>query len=210
MIDFLKNWSLNIVTVVLFIVLLEMLLPSGKMKKMVNLVSGLILVIVLINPVLGILEKGVDLKAYQMANSNFIDKKEIMVNSELLKEEQTRQITNVYRNKIINQLESMIKEVEGVSDVKADVIINEDYSSENFGEVRKVYLTLTLTSHLENTGVKPVKKIDKVKIETKKSADNGEKTEKEVDKALKAQIEEKIEKLLNIQRENIVISLEED
>ncbi len=210
MIDFLKNWSLNIVTVVLFIVVLEMLLPSGKMKKMVNLVSGLILVIVLINPVLGLLEKGVDLKAYQMANSNFIDKKEIMVNSEVLKEEQTRQITNVYRNKVIGQLESMVKEVKGVFDVKADVIINEDYSSENFGEVKKVYLTLELGSNDDKKGVKPVKKIDKVKIETKKTGESNENSEKGIDKGLRAHIEDKIEKLLNIHKENILISLEED
>lgn len=210
MIDFLKNWSLNIVTIVIFIVILEMLLPSGKMKKMINLVSGLILVIVLINPVLGILEKGVDLKAYQMANSNFIDKTEIMVNSEVLKEEQTRQITNVYRNKIIDQIESMIKEVKGVFDVKADVIINEDYSSKNFGEVKKVYLTLKLGSNDENKGVKPVKKIDKIRIETKKSGESKGKSEKVIDKELKAHIEDKIEKLLNIHNENIVISLEED
>ncbi|OPZ93625.1 MAG: Stage III sporulation protein AF (Spore_III_AF) [Firmicutes bacterium ADurb.Bin419] len=210
MIDFLKNWSLNIVTIVIFIVLLEMLLPSGKMKKMINLVSGLILVIVLINPVLGILEKGVDLKTYQMANSNFIDKTEIMVNSEVLKEEQTRQITNVYRNKIIDQLECTIKEVKGVFDVKADVIINEDYSSENFGEVKKVYIALKLGSNDENEGVKPVKKIDKIRVETKKSGESKEKSGAGIDKELKAHVEDKIEKLLNIHNENIVISLEED
>ncbi len=210
MIDFLKNWSLNIVTIVLFIVLLEMLLPSGKMKKMINLVSGLILVIVLINPVLGLLEKGVDLKTYQMANSNFIDKTEIMVNSDVLKEEQTRQITNVYRNKIIDQLECMIKEVKGVFDVEADVIINEDYSSENFGEVKKVYIALKLGSNDENEGVKPVKKIEKIRVETKKSGESKEKSGEGIDKELKAHIEDKIEKLLNIHNENIVISLEED
>ncbi|WP_010252598.1 stage III sporulation protein AF [Acetivibrio cellulolyticus] len=214
MIDFLKDWCLNIVTLVIFIVLLEMLLPSGKMKKMINLVSGLILVIALINPVLGLLKKGVDLEDFQMANSNFIDKKEIMVNSEMIKEEQTKQITNVYRNKVINQLEGIVKEVKGVSDAKADVIINEDYSTENFGEVKKAYITLKLGEDDKDAKtvktVKVVKTIGKVSVNTKKTDDREKTSEKRIDNGLKAQIEEKIEKILNIQKENIIISLEEN
>lgn len=228
MIDFLKDWCMNIVTLVIFIVLLEMLLPSGKMKKMINLVSGLILVIALINPVLGLMKKGVDLEEYQMANSNFIDKKEIMVNSEVLKEKQTRQITNVYRSKIISQLEGIVKEIKGVLDAEADVIINDDYCDENFGEVKKAYITLKLgeveadkTDRAVNADkdgkadknvetVKTVKSIGKVKVSTKKTVDSHEKSEERIDNKLKLAIENKIEKILNIQKENIIISLEEN
>jgi len=48
MIDFLRNWVVNIVTLVVFVMLIEMMLPSGKVKKIVNLVTGFILVIGLI------------------------------------------------------------------------------------------------------------------------------------------------------------------
>lgn len=221
MIDFLKDWCINIVALVIFIVLLEMLLPSGKMKKMINLVSGLILVIALINPILGLMNSGVDLEVYQMANSNFIDKREIMVNSEVLKEAQTRQITNVYRSKIISQLEALAKEIEGVLDAEADVIINEDYSDEKFGEVKKVYITLKLgevdderankTDKADSTieNVKIVKNVGKVKINTNKTVDSREKSEEEIDNKLKLALENKIEKMLNIQKENIIISLED-
>lgn len=230
MIDFLKEWCINIVALVIFIVLLEMLLPSGKMKKMINLVSGLILVIALINPILGLMNSGVDLKVYQMANSNFIDKREIMVNSEVLKESQTRQITNVYRSKIISQLEALAKEIKGVLDAEADVIINDDYSDVNFGEVKKVYITLKLgevdaekankadeadeadkpdkaESAIEK--VETVKSVGKVKINTNNTVDSNEKSNEKIDNKLKLTLESKIEKMLNIQKENILISLEE-
>lgn len=208
MIEFLKDWCLNIATLVIFIVLLEMLLPSGKMKKMINLVSGLILVIALINPVLGLLQRGIDLKAYQMSNSNFIDKKEIMVNSQVLKEEQTKQIINLYRDKIIGQLEDLVKDINGISDVKADVIINEDYSDEKFGEVKRVYLELKVGEAEDNANsIKPVKRVDKITVGKVKNQEAEEVPSKEIDKELKKQIESKIENVLNIQKENIVISL---
>lgn len=38
MIDFLRNWVVNIVTLVVFVMLIEMMLPSGKVKK--NCKSG--------------------------------------------------------------------------------------------------------------------------------------------------------------------------
>ena len=208
MIEFLKDWCLNIAALVIFIVLLEMLLPSGKMKKMINLVSGFILVIALINPVLGLLQKGVDLEVYQMSNSNFIDKKEIMVNSQVLKEEQIRQITNLYRSKIISQVEELVKGIKGVSDVKADVIINDDYSDENFGEVKRVYLELKLGEADEKAkGIKRIKTIDKVIVGREKNREIEEVEDAKIDKELRKEIENKIENMLNIQKENIVISL---
>jgi len=208
MIEFLKDWCLNVVSLVIFIVLLEMLLPSGRMKKMINLVSGLILVIALINPVLGLLKKGIDLEEYQISNSNLINKKEIMVNSQVLKEKQTRQITNVYRNKIIGQIENLIKDIKGVSDTKADVIINDDYSDEKFGEVKKVYLELELGEVDEKTeSINAVKIVDKVVVGKEKKGEKEVASDKEIDGELKKQIESKIENILNIQKENIVISL---
>ncbi|AEV68667.1 stage III sporulation protein AF [Acetivibrio clariflavus] len=210
MIEFLKEWCLNIAALVIFIVLLEMLLPSEKMKKMVNLVSGLILVIALINPVLGFLQRGIDLEVYQMSSSNFIDKKEIMANSQVLREEQTRQITDLYRNKVISQVESLVREVKGVLDVKADVIINDDYSDEKFGEVKRIYLELKLGEEDEKAkGIEKVKSIDKVKIVVgkEKKQESEEWTNTKIDEEIRKEIEKRIENMLNIQKENIVISV---
>lgn len=208
MIEFLKHWVLNIVTLVVFIVLLEIMIPSGKMKKVVNLVTGLILVIALINPLLGLIRKGINLSEYSIAASNYIDKKEIMINHEILEEKQIKQITNVYREKVINQIESITKDVKGVVDAKADVIINEDYTSERFGEIKKVYLTLIMDDG--NEAIKPVLSVKKVQIGKKDSKDEEEPSGKQLDKKVKQQLEDKIERLLNTQKENIVISLDGD
>jgi len=51
-----------------------------------------------------------------------------------LEERQIRQITNAYREKIIAQLKSVAKDIKEVKEAEADVIINEDYTSERFGE----------------------------------------------------------------------------
>ncbi|ABN52075.1 MAG TPA: stage III sporulation protein AF [Hungateiclostridium thermocellum] len=210
MIDFLRNWVVNIVTLVVFVMLIEMMLPSGKVKKIVNLVTGFILVIGLINPVLELFEKEIDLKEFQLAGSNYIDKKEVMINSEVLEERQIRQITNAYREKIIAQLKSVAKDIKEVKEAEADVIINEDYTSERFGEVKKVYLYLSLEDESEQ--VKHILEVKRVKVDIGQSVDNSDNKglEKQPDEKIRRELEDKVIKLLNVPKENIVISLMED
>lgn len=201
MINFLKDWIMNITVLVLFIVLIEMLMPSGRMKKYAGLVTGIILIIAIINPFLKLVGSKVDLSDIQAVNGNEIDRLEIEKNSKLLEGEQMRQITEVYRKKIIKQLEDNALKSKEVAEARGDVIINEDYNSASFGEIKRAYLEITLKG--ENTGIKPVAKVERIKI-----GEGGTKEEESasLDPMLKKQLEDRIAGLFNIDKENIIIS----
>lgn len=205
MMEFLKNWTLNIVTFTILIILFEIMMPTGKIKKFVNLISGFILLIVIISPFARLFNKNIDINILQMSNSNFIDRKEIENNSKFLKEEQLKQITEVYRKKIISQLEDSTREIGGIEDVKADVIINEDYNSPHYGEIKRVYLDIKTTETERN--IKPVINVKKVEINKKpelmKSTQN---TSNEEHDKLKNDIQSKVIKLFGINHENIVLN----
>jgi len=219
MIDFLKNWTLNIVTIALFIVFLEILLPSGKIKKYLNLVSGFILIIALINPFIVLLNGNLEIKDYQIRNSNFLDKREIEEKSKILEEQQIEQIIRVYRNKIIIQLEDSVKDIDGVHDATADIIINEDYNSDEFGQVKRVYLDIRTST--ESSGITNVTRIEKIDVNGSKMRQNqedgngdgeeegedGKSENNDVDPALKKRIEEKVKKIADIDEDNIVINI---
>jgi stage III sporulation protein AF len=142
MLGFIKDWTVNIVMMVLFVVIVEMLLPRGRMKKYVNLLTGTILIIVIIEPLTGLFGQNFDFSAAQTAAAGNIDRREIEKASKLLEEEQLRQTTELYRRRIIEQITQSAKEVEGVKDAQADVIINEDHDSEYFGEIKRIYITV--------------------------------------------------------------------
>ncbi len=168
MIDFIKDWTVSIVMLVLFIVMIEMLLPQGKMKKYVNLLTGTILIIVIIEPIVGLLGRDFDFSASQTAAAESIDRKEIEKAGKLLEEEQMRQTVELYRSRIIEQIEQNAMEVEGVKDVEADIIINEDYQSEYFGEIKRIYIKAVVGNdsiESSNNGSKKNNaKIDKMTI----------------------------------------------
>lgn len=205
MIEFLKGWVMNIVIMALFITLIEILTPSGKIKKHINLVSGFILMIAVINPLITLFKGDIDLKQIEISSSNYIDRRDIEEKSKILKGQQVKQIIEVYRSKLISQLEESIREVEGVHSARADIIINEDYNKEDFGKVLRVYAYIT--PHEETSGIKAITKIKEIKINDQNtSPDEGE----EVDTKTKKLILEKIIKLTDINENDIVINIDRD
>jgi len=115
-----------------------------------------------------------------------------MINSEVLEERQIRQITNAYREKIIAQLKSVAKDIKEVKEAEADVIINEDYTSERFGEVKKVYLYLSLEDESEQ--VKHILEVKRVKVDIGQSVDNSDNKglEKQPDEKIRRELEDKV------------------
>ncbi len=205
MIDFFKSWVMNIVTIVILIVLLEMLLPSGKTKKFINLFTGFILIIAILNPFLGLVKKGVDFKGFQLTESNFLDKKQIEQDSKLLNDHQMESITESYRKKLINRLEEEAKGLKGINKVTADVIIDEDYTSDKFGSIKRVYLTLS--GNEDNSSIKPVAEVKKVKL-GESSVKNGVIRESKTDSKIVAQLREKISSAFDVSKGSIVIQEE--
>ena len=204
MLVFLKDWVLNITALVLFLVVIEILMPSGRMKKYCGLVTGVILIIAIINPFLKLFNGNLNLEDIQVSNSNTIDRLEIEKNSKLLKDEEMKQITEVYRKKIIRQLEDNAMKSKGVVEAKGDVIINEDYNSDTFGEVKRAYLEITIAG--ENDEISPVVKVDEVNIGKEKQQET---SSSEVEPKLRKQLEDNIINLFSLDRENIIISKSE-
>jgi stage III sporulation protein AF len=211
MMDFLKTWVLNIVSIAIFIVLLEILIPSGKTRKFVNLVAGFVLIIAIISPLLGLINKDFDINDLQIADSNFIDKKEIEISSKALEESQVDQITEVYRQKLIKQIEDSVDELDKITCVKADVIINEDYKSDSFGDIKRAYIEIS-KEKVGDEGVSEIETVKNVQIEVDNSEygkeDKGDKlSEKKIDAATEKKIKDKVKNHLGIDEENVVVSL---
>lgn len=206
MLDFIKSWSINIVMLVLFIVIIEMLLPRGRMKKYVNLLTGTILIIAIIEPVIGLFGRSFDFTAVQTSTAGSISKKEIEKAGRLLEEEQLRQTVELYRRRIIEQIEQSAMEVEGVNAAEADVIINEDQDSEYFGEIKRIYINAVVEGkgNVGSNGKSSIK-VEKVEsIKTDKAA-GGSSDSTVYDSGLNRRLTDRIGGIFGVDRENIII-----
>lgn len=207
MVDFLKGWVINIATVSIFIVLLEMMLPSGKTKKFLNLISGFIIIAVIITPFTGLLGKGTDLRELRIADENIIDRKELESGMNAARKNQMKQIAAVYRQKLARNIEDAACTVKGVSSARADVVINEDPESGDYGEIKRVYLYVGTVE--KSRSVKRVARVEKVKIGNKTGKGNpGDRGREITDGDLKGRIEEKLSSMFGIGRDLIVVDTE--
>jgi len=68
LIDAIRNWIINICTIIIFITAVEMLLPNNSIKKYVKYVLGLIMVIVLIKPIVFVSSGNIDINKYVKAS----------------------------------------------------------------------------------------------------------------------------------------------
>lgn len=201
MLDFLRGWVTNLIALALFIVLLEIILPSGKTKKFVNLIAGFVLVIAIVRPFIQLfsIAEISDLKAFQITDSSFLDRKEIEESSKVLQEEQVKQITEVYRKKLIAGIEAGLEGTEGVSELRADVMIYEDHLSKDYGQIKRIYLYLQPESKQD----KQVAKIGKIEIEKGRASGQESST---IDEGLQKSLEEKVSRMMGVDAENIVIT----
>ncbi len=198
MVDFIKNWMLNIVTLVLFFLLVEIMLPTGNTRKIVNLVAGFILLIAIIRPVTHVLGNDIKLSETYHSDSSFLDRTEIMERSDELEEKQMEQVVELYRTKLISRIEAEACRIEGVNGALADVIINEDYESGEFGHVKRVYLEL-MTGRAED--------IQTIEVERINTKDAGPTATPHAFPVLISEAKNRMSRITDVNKDDVVVSV---
>ena len=217
MLLFLKDWIINIVTISVILILFEIIIPTGKIKKIIHLVSGFILLIVIINPFIALRNQNYTLREDVISDSFYIDKKELENSSKLLNDTQMKQIASVYKKKLINKILAETKEIEGVVTLKVDVEINEDYTSD-FGEVNKVYLEMQKNKEQGNeekqTDSIKIKPVAAVKVDIVSQSKNMKtkalNQKSESGSKLAEVVKENLNKTLEINKDLIIVTILEE
>ena len=218
MLSFMKDWIINIVTITVILILFEIIIPTGKIKKIINLVSGFILLIVIINPFIALRNQNYTLREDVISDSFYIDKKELENSSKLLNDTQIKQIASIYKKKLINKIQAETEEIEGVETLKVDVEINEDYTCDNFGEVNTVYLEI---QKKEKQGKKEkqddsikIKPVAAVKVDIISQSENEKiKATKQINESsskLAELVKENLNKTLEIKKDSIIVTILEE
>lgn len=104
MLIWIKNWISEIIVAVIISIIIEMLVPEGKNKKYVKVVSGIYILYTIINPILNSLE-------FKMENF-YISSNTINVNSESVVAETYLKSLENYLKEEIEKLNYKVKYIE--------------------------------------------------------------------------------------------------
>lgn len=153
MISSMRNWIISIVTIIIFSTLADILLPKGNLKKLSKLVIGLIVIIVILNPLLLLINHQ---QFVSSSISSYIDSFNEKGNSSLsVSNSYTKDTLQLYKDNIVNSIEHQIETDCNEKYKVTQLVINEQQNSIDFLSVKAI----TLTPVLSTFQIKKIKKV---------------------------------------------------
>ena len=167
MFEAVKGWVSNIIAVILFVSIIEIILPEGKMRKYVNLAAGVLIVLIIISPLVRAFNKDLQIEMPEMNLKEPIPLEELKTQGKKIEDMRAKQIVDAYRTKIEKSIEKQVNEIKGVSCQRVVCKVIEDSIKEDFGDIKEITLYVSKKKEEYKNS-----KIQSVKIELSKSAQN--------------------------------------
>jgi len=157
LIELLKIWVTNITIAIFFITAVEMILPDNSMKKYAKFVLGLMLIVVIINPIIKLFDKNFDLNSYSSKATSYMEGSTEASNIKKYKDINVLNTTENFKKNLEDECITTLEETYPENKYNADVGIV--YDSKN-----KVFNINTVDIEIVKGGVTDIKKIE---IDTK-------------------------------------------
>ncbi|KPU28085.1 hypothetical protein TR13x_01730 [Caloranaerobacter sp. TR13] len=158
MINLLRQWTITIVTLVVLITFLEIILPKSDLKKYINITTGFLLIITILNPFIKLLSNDINIEKEVFKN--------IVINSDnnfYITDDyriyQKNQTIELYKNKIKRYIKKTIEDKFKYKVIEVSIEI-EKKETENFGKIKKINLVLSQ----ENVAIENYNTYDKNSI----------------------------------------------
>ncbi|WFA09693.1 stage III sporulation protein AF [Tissierella sp. Yu-01] len=185
--EFVSEWIRNLVILLIIISIVDIVMPKGKMKRYVDFVVGLLIIFTIINPFISLnnLSQNLEQEVSVFNYDDFYDKSLIAA--------QEDQVKSIYLKNLNNQIINLIEDETEYS-VEA-VKISTEANEENIFVIDEVFINLYPKEDKSHSEIK----IDKISV--------GNDEDIPVYSSLDPQIGELVSDYLQIQLENINISI---
>lgn len=183
MFDAVKTWVSNIIAVILFVSIIEIILSDGKMKKYVNLVAGVLVVLIIVSPLVRAFNKDFKLEMPEMNFKEPIPIEDLKMQGAKIEKLRSKQIIQAYKIKMEESIRNQVNEIDGVYCDKVICKVKENINDNSLGDIEEIALYLRKSSRkVENSEIKPVEvKIGEDKKEsTPKSVEIPDETKNEI------------------------------
>ncbi|NLN64061.1 MAG: stage III sporulation protein AF [Clostridiaceae bacterium] len=139
-----KSWAVNIAAVAVLMIILDLIMPEGRIRKFTQLLTGFVLMFVMINPVLGLFGKGVPASFAGWSDESFLLSSQVKSMTGSLQDERKKQTLELYRRMLLADIQNRLVGHEQIHEAEVDAVLNENMDSENYGQIRRLFINLTL------------------------------------------------------------------
>ena len=153
LIEVLKVWVTNITIAIFFITAVEMILPDNNMKKYAKFVLGLMLIVVIINPIIKIFDKDFDFYSYSNKATSYMESSTAVTDIKKYKDINILNTTENFKKNLENECIINLEEAYPENKYNADIEIIYDDKNGVFN-INRVEIGIV------DKGVKNIRKIE--------------------------------------------------
>lgn len=141
--NMLREWIINILSVIIFVAFIEILVPRSNYRRYINVVIGLLVMIVILNPLIKLLNGGIYLGTEVAQASNELDYLIMKNRSNALEHTQKELVLQLYRQDLKKQIKNKIEGATKYFVHNINIIIGEEME-ENFGMIKEIEIFLDI------------------------------------------------------------------
>lgn len=158
MLENVKSWIIDIVVIVCFSVIIDMVLPKGNIKKYAKFIMGIIIIVVIISPIINIFKQPLDLDGHLDTISHQLDGKEIKFNAKNYEQRQMENAVELFKRRLHTNIQHTIERNYDVKVVGIDLDMVDDPKDNFFGEIKEIRIIIGEAS--QKTSVETVPKVE--------------------------------------------------
>lgn len=136
----LYGWVRSLIVIVILGYLLELLVPSGSMRKYVRLVIGLVVTLTMLQPLLTVLRSGGQLFGLQTHVA--ISPQRLLLQGEYLRKKEEIHVMQAYETALMHTITQMLTRDAHVAKAKVRVHVGMQPQTPSFGQIQEVDITL--------------------------------------------------------------------
>ncbi|NLO89644.1 MAG: stage III sporulation protein AF [Clostridia bacterium] len=162
----------SLAIIIIITTFLELLVPNSKMRRYIQLVLGLFIIVMILNPVLDFLDGSKNLDYFSWADSGGrVQLETILAQGKKISEENRKEAVEIYGKNLEKQMAALIGLIPGIEKAEVKVKLKSGDPFYSADSIEEVIVEAQATGEGKREVVSPVKPVE---IKEKKSADDGE------------------------------------
>ena len=211
MADFLRTWITNITVIIIFVMFLDTIMPNNSMKRYINVIVGLLIIIVVIKPFVLVKDYAASFNSEYLETASFIEQSNSEGNRAEISKFQQQKAVEIFENNLKTQISKLVKNNinSEYKEVSVDLELERNFESKDFGNIKSI------TVNLSNDR-KEVIEVDRIKIGAKegsgenKNVINEDKVEYNLnDSKISSEIKDRISKALGISKSIVSVKVQQ-
>ncbi|SNR86774.1 stage III sporulation protein AF [Anaerovirgula multivorans] len=156
--EMIREWIITIVSVIIFVTFVEILIPNSNNKRYINVVVGLLIMIVILNPLFYLFRGTINFEDNILQVSNQMEYQTMQNRIDHNQYLQNEAVIELYKTQLAQQMQNRVESLSDYRVEKIDLTV-EEKDLENLGLIHQIDMTLksSKTSKTEKKEIEPIK-----------------------------------------------------